>query len=258
MRILVFGFALILMASTVLAQAVDPGRQTFEVRCARCHGADGNGGEMGPPIASRLAARDDQQLASLIRDGLPAQGMPPSRIADPEVADLLKFLRTVQRRVEATPVVRKTFQLQTTQGQAGKVLDGQVLGEGFDDVQVRTDDKRVHLLRRAGSGFREVTSETDWPTYNGDPGGNRYTTLTQINKNNVTRLAMAWMFTLPGAGQLQVTPVVVGGIMYAAGPNECFALDAGSGRQIWHYKRPRMPAMSPGGANRGVGVAGDR
>ncbi len=123
--------------SITSVQNPDPGRQTFEVRCARCHGADGNGGEMGPPIASRLAARDDQQLASLIRDGLPAQGMPPSRIADPEVADLLKFLRTVQRRVEATPVVRKTFQLQTTQGQtgkAGKVLDGQVLGEGFDDV----------------------------------------------------------------------------------------------------------------------------
>ena len=38
------------------AQDVDPGRAAFESRCARCHGADGNGGEMGPPIAHAPAA----------------------------------------------------------------------------------------------------------------------------------------------------------------------------------------------------------
>src|SRR2546429_5591307 len=57
----------------------------------------------------------------------------------------------------------------------GQETGGQVLGEGFEDLQLRTDDKRIHLLRRAGELFREVTSETNWPTYNGDPGGNRYT-----------------------------------------------------------------------------------
>ena len=46
--------------------------------------------------------------------------------------------------------------------------------------------------------------------------------------------------------------------MYVTAPNECFALDAGSGRQIWHYQRPRTQAMIGGDANRGVGVAGDR
>ena len=70
---------------------------------------------------------------------------------------------------------------------------------------------------------------------------------------------MAWMFTLPDAGHLQVTPSVAGGIMYVAGINECFALDAGSGRRIWHYRRPRTADLSTGGsANRGVAVAGDR
>ena len=106
------------------------------------------------------------------------------------MADLVKFLRTIQRARRTGPVVRLT--VQTTDG---GTLDGQVLGEGFDDLQLRTDDKRVHLLRRAGDRFRAVTSETAWPTYNGDPGGNRYTTLTQIDKTNVARLAPQWMFT---------------------------------------------------------------
>ena len=116
----------------------------------------------------------------------------------------------------------------------------------------------MHLLRRAGDRFREVTSEADWPTYNGDPGGNRYTTLTQIDKTTVTRLAPQWVFPIPDAGRLQVTPVVVGGIMYVTAPNQCYALDAGTGRQIWRYKRPPTKGVSGGNANRGVGVAGDR
>ena len=43
-----------------------------------------------------------------------------------------------------------------------------------------------------------VTSDVSWPTYNGDPGGNRYTTLTQIDKTNVARLAPHWIFSMPG------------------------------------------------------------
>ena len=242
------------LTAGMFAQTLDAGRKTFETYCGTCHGADGKGGERGPSILSRLPARDDRQLATFIREGRPEKGMPPSLVEPSEMAGLLKFLRTIERREETAPAPRT--KIATT---AGTILDAEVLGEGLGDVQVRTDDGRVHLLRRAGDRFREVTSGTDWPTYNGDPGGNRYTTLTQIDRNTVGRLAMAWMFTLPDAGHLQVTPSVAGGIMYVAGINECFALDAGSGRRIWHYRRPRTADLSTGGsANRGVAVAGDR
>jgi len=233
------------------AQNVDPGRKAFEGRCASCHGADGNGGEMGPQITFRLTGLDDRQLAKLVHDGIPAKGMPPQAVGDAEMADLVKFLRTIQR--QAPPIVRMS--LRTVDG---RTLDGQLLGEGFDDLQLRTDDKRVHLLRRAGERFRPITAEASWPTYNGDPGGNRYTTLTQIDQTTVARLAPKWMFPVPDTGQLQTTPVVVDGIMYVTAPNECYALDAGTGRRIWHFKRPRTKGITAGGANRGAAVAGDR
>lgn len=237
--------------SEPLAQTVGAGRRTFEVRCAACHGADGGGADMGPPIVSGLPRLDDRELVKLIREGRPARGMPPTVVTTAQMTNLVRFLRTIQR--EAPPVVRMT--LQTTDG---RTLEGQVLGEGLGDLQLRTDDKRVHLLRRAADRFRPVTSGSEWPTYNGDPRGNRYTTLAQINKSTVARLAPRWMFSIPDAGQLQVTPVVVDGIMYVTARNECFALDAGSGRPIWHYKRPRTAGVAGGTANRGVGVAGDR
>jgi alcohol dehydrogenase (cytochrome c) len=244
---------LLVAASTLLAQEGDSGRKVFESHCARCHGADGNGGEMGPSILTRIATRDDQQLTALVHTGLPARGMPPTQLNATEMGSLLKYLHSIQRRF-SRPVVR--MKAETTDG---RTLEGQVLGEGFDDVQLRTDDKRVHLLRRAGPRFREVTSETNWPTYNGETGGNRYTTLSQINKNNISKLASKWVFTVPNAGRLQVTPVVVDGIMYVTAPNECYALDAGSGRQIWRYQVPSTPGtLRDAGANRGVGVAGER
>ena len=72
--------------------------------------------------------------------------------------------------------------------------------QGFDDLQLRTDDKRVHLLRRAGDKFREVTSSSDWPGYNGDPGGNRYTTLRRSPRPTSRAWDRKWIFTLPNAG----------------------------------------------------------
>jgi alcohol dehydrogenase (cytochrome c) len=245
------GAGLLAIGSRTSAQDVEAGRATFEQRCARCHGATGEGGEMGPPILERLVELDDRDLGQLIHDGRPLKGMPGSVLPEPELAGLFKYLRRLQR--ESRPVVRA--EVRTTDGRR---LEGQVVGEGFSDLQLLTDDKRLHLLRRVGDRFRVVTSEADWPTYNGDPGGNRHTTLTQVDKTTVRRLAPQWLFSIPDTGLLQVTPVVVGGIMYVTAPNQCFALDAGSGRQIWHYKRPPTKGLSGGNANRGVGVAGDR
>ena len=243
---------MLVLPAAALAQDVDPGRRSFEERCGRCHGGDGNGAEMGPPIRDRLRARDDRQLAALIREGIPLRGMPPAAMDDAELTALVRHLRTIEREPAASAAPR-TFTTAT-----GAVIEGTVIGQGFNDLQVRTADGRVRLLRRDGAHVRPVTSSADWPTYNGEPGGNRYTTLTQIDKTTVARLAPRWMFTVPGAGGLQGTPVVVDGIMYVTAPNECIALDAGSGRQIWHFKRPRTQGVMQGYANRGVAVAGDR
>jgi len=101
-----------------------------------------------------------------------------------------------------------------------------------------------------------------WPTYNGDIGGNRFSPLDEINTGNVDRLRPAWMFTVRGVTRdLLVTPVVAGGVMYVTAANEAFALDARTGRQIWHYSRPRTPRLAgdaAGGINRGVALLGDR
>ena len=69
------------------------------------------------------------------------------------------------------------------------------------------------------------------------------------------------MFTIPNLSQGQATPVVVDGVMYVSAANDLYALDAGSGRQVWNYRRPRtrgLIGVSARGVNRGVAVSGER
>ena len=249
-------FASITIAGTAWAQDPPPGKIIFEDRCGTCHGADGNGGEHAPAIVRAVRDMQDPQLATLIKAGLPARGMPAVAVTDAELPPLLAFIRTLRPRGGFQPY-RKNFEMAN-----GRTLDGLVLNEGTDDAQVRADDSRIHLLRRVESGkFREVTSEVSWATYNGELAGNRYTTLRQIDKSNVKRLAPKWIFRVPDAGRLQGTPVVADGIMYVTQANECFALDAGNGRQIWRYQRPRSTGLAgdaASGINRGVALSGDK
>ncbi len=116
----------------------------------------------------------------------------------------------------------------------------------------------------------------DWPTYNGNVSGNRYSELGQINTSNVDKLVLKWIFAVPLWKQflpdtsyfaenmqyfgLEVTPIVAGGIMYITGPQRAFALDARTGQMIWEYSRPRPEHVfgdASLGTNRGVAILGD-
>ena len=242
----------IFVGSGAIAQT---GEQEYRSRCAACHGADGNGGERGPAIVTRLRARNDQQLADLIHRGLPGAGMPGYEMPRAAMTSLIAFLRDLRAPRNRAP---ERVTIATTGGSA---LQGIVLNRGPQELQLRTDDQRVHLLRTADNLYRSVTSQLDWPTYHGSNTGNRYSSATQISRTNVRSLAPRWMFTLPNASRLQVTPVVVEGIMYVTAANEAYALDAGTGRQLWHYGRPRTKGVigdAGGGINRGVAINGPR
>ncbi len=238
---------------SALAQKPGPGKGLFETNCAVCHGGDGNGGEFAPGIVTRIVSRTDNDVRTVIVDGLPNRGMPPSKLNEQNVGELLEYLRTLRppRRGDMVPI-EVTIDLTD-----GKKLHGMSVNRSFEDMQVRSADGRMHLLRKEGPRYREVTSQTDWPSYDGDLSGNRFSPLAQIDKNNVGRMTPKWIYSLPDVPPLETTPLVVGGIMYVTSANECYAVDAGSGREVWHYHRQRTKGMG-GKVNRGAAVGGDR
>src|SRR5205085_10926098 len=62
----------------------------------------------------------------------------------------------------------------------------------------------------------------DWPTYHGQLSGNRYSSLDQIGSANIRQLAPRWIFPIPNARHLEVTPVVADGVMYVTNGNEAW------------------------------------
>jgi quinoprotein glucose dehydrogenase len=83
----------------------------------------------------------------------------------------------------------------------------------------------------------------EWPMYNRDLAGTRYSPLQQINVRNVSTLTEAWSYRLgrdKTAGTLsggsEFTPIVVGGVMYVAASDRVAALEPETGREIWRYQ----------------------
>src|ERR1700756_1218347 len=105
------------------------------------------------------------------------------------------------------------------------------------------------------------TIKDDWPSYNGDYTGRRFSSLKQITPQNVRHLQAQWVFHSKNAGILEVTPVVVNGIMYITASNDAYALNAQTGQILWHYSRPVSQGLiddASGHISRGVALLGTR
>jgi acido-empty-quinoprotein group A len=104
-----------------------------------------------------------------------------------------------------------------------------------------------------------------WPTYNGDYSGRRYSTLSQINAANVSTLGLAWTHHVDFGSEsyaqqasegrrIKATPLLVDGVLYFTITDNVWAMDALTGRELWHYAWPNNRAIHV--ANRGVGMYG--
>jgi alcohol dehydrogenase (cytochrome c) len=123
----------------------------------------------------------------------------------------------------------------------------------------------VSLLHAQGITNKDLldglANPSRWLTYSGDYTGRRFSPLTQITPANAGRLAAQWTFQNGVVNKFEATPIVIDGVMYVTGAlNHAWAVDARTGRQIWHYQRqlPQGLKVCCGMVNRGFAVYGDR
>jgi quinoprotein glucose dehydrogenase len=80
------------------------------------------------------------------------------------------------------------------------------------------------------------SAERDWPVVNGDAAADHYSTLSQINRENVHTLRLAWTYDTGETGGSESNPIIVNGVLYTYTPSQkVIALDAASGKQIWKF-----------------------
>src|SRR5262245_58455921 len=107
------------------------------------------------------------------------------------------------------------------------------------------------------------TANGEWPTYNADLKGTRYSPLDQINGSNFNKLEIAWRFKTDSLGpfpeyKLEGTPLMVKGVLYTTGGTRrsVVALDAKTGELIWaHSLREGKRAAAAPRQLSGRGVA---
>ncbi|MCY4661294.1 MAG: PQQ-binding-like beta-propeller repeat protein [Acidobacteria bacterium] len=136
--------------------------------------------------------------------------------------------------VRRTRGVRRTRAVERSRGIAGMTLAAVLAGSMMAASVVAQEAAR--------------SPDADWPTYNRDLAGTRYSPLDQIDTGNVAELAEAWSYRFhPDDGFIegptptelfqQVTPIVVDGVMYLAAGNRVVALRPETGEEIW---RPEL------------------
>ena len=96
-------------------------------------------------------------------------------------------------------------------------------------VDSLTADKQIPVV----SQIEEIP---DWPAYGNSRRGTRYSTVADINRQNVSDLEIAWHYRSGIGGTFKVTPIVIDDTLYAcAAGNIVLALDADSGEEKWRY-----------------------
>lgn len=83
---------------------------------------------------------------------------------------------------------------------------------------------------------KPAADQRDWPVYGGGPQNTHYSSLKQINRENVKRLQQVWSYDTGESGGLETSPIVVDGVLYAYTPTQkVFALDARDGKLLWKF-----------------------
>ncbi|GAC1630085.1 MAG: hypothetical protein NVS9B14_00220 [Candidatus Acidiferrum sp.] len=89
---------------------------------------------------------------------------------------------------------------------------------------------------QANSGEGKAPTRQDWSAYGGGPLNQHYSSLEQVNRDNVTKLEVAWKFDAGEEGGLQSTPLAIDGILYGITPTQkIFAVNAETGKLLWKF-----------------------
>ena len=106
-----------------------------------------------------------------------------------------------------------------------------------------------------------ASAPQNWLTYSGNYNAQRYSTLDQINRQNVGQIQAAWMYQIKRPGVFETSPIVVDGVMYITEPpSTVTALDVRTGRPLWTWS-PAIPdeviVIGSPPVNRGVAILDD-
>lgn len=242
------------------AQA-DAGQQTYEQRCASCHGFNLEGFELAPALIGNLFTRrfGGGSADNLARNVL---RMPPNEVglSEEQTAKVLAYLFS-RNGVEAgtAPLSASLEVLANYTIPAQELIDqrfaprlpnyatnGPVLPiSRLDDLTPVTNDMLLN------------PPEDDWLIWRRTHSNLGHSPLSEISKNNVDNLRVEWTWSLP-PGANMMTPLVHDGVMFTLSTQDVVqALDATTGDLLWAYQH-EIEGDYNSESKKGVGIYEDK
>ncbi len=240
------------------------GEALYNEYCASCHAASLRGSAHGAPLSGpAFTDKWSQQSALTLRDYQQSE-MPPGEahtLSLVQHSAITQFVVAQSNLPEDSPLSSSVNDLQN------------VSSEAPDAVKFSAADSVMDFARNAGTysmkritDFRNVDTaeldnppDEDWLNWRRTPDGHGHSPLTQISKDNVSRLSLDWSMAMH-SGSNQPTPLVHDGVMFLTHPhNKIQAIEAATGELIWEYQYAFPPAAKMlGGPTRNIALWQDR
>jgi len=241
------------------AQAVQ-GKAVYDRTCLSCHGANLDDGEFGPPLKGpefrlRWGAKPiDGLFGEMMRMPPPA----PASLGEDTYVQLLAFLARENgvipgtRALSADPAALRAMALP---GAIGGPSGGLTTGVPIPPAPPRANP--LDRLTPVTDLMLNAPADGEWLTWRRSFDALGFSPLTQVTRENVNDLRLAWSWALPN-GPNEVTPLVHDGVMFVhAYGDKVQALDAATGDLLWQYSH----RLGPGGApsvKRAISIYGTR
>ncbi len=247
-----------------VAQA-ESGAGVYASACAACHLADLQGSFEAPELAGpnfrnnwggRLVAEFMQRIATT---------MPPGDIgslAEAEVAAIVSYILAANEVAPGAvaltvaspgtlipgmaPVVTDVAGVPPVPGRSGRVRSPdtiqappEFLGDVSESAGGITETYSVvDSYTPVSDADLRNPPRGDWLHWRGSPGSNGFSPLSQIDRDNVNRLQLAWVWGLPDGSRYRTAPLERDGVLFLTGAGDLVqALDAAEGSLLWEYQR---------------------
>lgn len=220
------------------------GRKIYLRRCASCHGRELEGAS-GPPLGgisfqSQWTGRSAAEFFTTITETMPPDDV--GSLSEEDAAHLFTYLLSANNYAYGPETLTvaggasETYQIPVPE-----VLPAApaVFGEAGGETPTTADLANI--------------SDRDWPMYNRDYKGHRYSPLKQVDRGTVADLAPACIFQTGEVGAFQASPLVYEGRLYITTGYFTYAIDAATCEKLWEHEHvPEGPSGSP--VNRGVAL----
>jgi quinoprotein glucose dehydrogenase len=104
--------------------------------------------------------------------------------------------------------------------------------------------KTLLLAAFACAGFVCAQNHTTWSDYGGGADSAQYSALDQVNRGNVSKLEVAWVYPTGDGRKYSFNPIVIDGVMFVLGKNNSIvALNAATGKEVWTYAPEPAPTI---------------